>query len=200
MLRRIFLLLFATALFGCGLVGDGIDKFDTMVVKDQECNRAWADVEAQYQRRFDMIPNLVKVVKTAASHEKGTLTAVTEARAKATKVTLSADDVKDPAKLAQFQAAQDELSRSLGKLMMVQESYPELKANKNFENLMVQIEGTENRILFARKRFNEAVGDYNTELRRFGGRVVNKATGEEFTVRPFFKASSGAEKAPDIEL
>lgn len=86
MLRRIFLILFATALVGCGLIGDGIDKFDTMVAKDQECNRTWADVEAQYQRRHDMIPNLVKVVKAAASHEKDTLTAVTEARAKATAV------------------------------------------------------------------------------------------------------------------
>ncbi len=196
-MKRILLILMAIVMMsGCG----GCDKYDRIVLKDQECLESWSNVEAQYQRRSDMIPALVNVVKGAAKHEKETLTAVMEARSKASSIQLSADDLSDPKKLAEFEAAQGKLKGALSRLMMVQESYPELKSNRNFENLMVQIEGTENRILIARKRYNSSVKLFNYELRKISGRVINPATGNEFMVRPFFKAAKGSDKAPEVNF
>lgn len=201
MLRRSFLiagLLLSTE--GCGGCDIFIDKHDALVAKYEDCDAKWADLEAQYQRRFDMIPRLTTVVKKGAAHEKETLTAVTEARAKATQVKLSAEDLSDPAKVAAFQKAQGEVSSALSKLMAIRESYPDLKSNQLFSNLMVQIEGTENRILRARTEYNQSVRAYNVELRKVSGKVFNPLTGNEFKPRVYFKAREGADKAPEIDL
>lgn len=178
----------------------GCRKFDTLVEKDETCEQKWADYEAQLQRRSDMIPQLVEVVKGTSAHESQTLKDVMEARAGATQIKLTADDLTNPEKVAAFEKAQNQLKGSLSRLMMVQETYPELKANESFKNLMVQIEGTENRILRAREEYNAAVGDYNKELKRIGGRVVNNATGQEFRPRVYFKADEGSKTAPKVDF
>ena len=175
-------------------------KFDTLVEKDETCTQVWADYEAQLQRRADLVPNLVEVVKASAAHEHSVLKDVTEARAGATQIKLTADDLTDPAKVAVFEKAQSQLKGSLSRLMMVQEQYPDLKANQSFHDLQVQIEGTENRILRSRTQYNAAVGDFNKELKRIGGRVVNGATGQEFKPRVYFQAAPGSEQAPKINF
>jgi LemA protein len=130
-------------------------------------NAKWADVQSQYQRRADLVPNLVAVVKGYAKQEQDTLTKVTEARARATSVQVSANDLQDPQKMAAFQSAQNELGQSLGRLLVSVEAYPDLKSNENFLALQSQLEGTENRIAVARRDYNEAVRDYNTRIRTF---------------------------------
>src|SRR5271170_5405315 len=145
------------------------DKYDTLVNKDEACTQAWGDIDATLQRRNDLIPGLVQVAKGYAKHERSTLDEVIQARASATQVKLEykqgVDDFSDSAKMQQFQAAQSGMTQALGKLMVVQESYPDLKANANFATLMTQMEGTENRILQARRVYNATVADYNKELR-----------------------------------
>jgi LemA protein len=174
-----------------------VKPYNKMVQKDEECSKAWANVENAYQRRLDLIPNLVKTVQGAADYEKGTLTEVIEARAKATSVQVDPSNLTEES-LAKFQAAQDQLSSALSRLMVVVERYPELKANQNFLELQAQLEGTENRIAVERGKFNETVNDYNSYIRRFPNNIV--AGMFNFDKKGYFKATEGADKAPDVEF
>jgi LemA protein len=189
---------------GCDLFGKGIDKYDTLVDRDEDASKAWADYESTLQRRADLIPQLVSVVKGSAAHEEKTLTQVVEARANATrpeiKLDAKNDDFSDPAKLAAFQQAQGNLSQALGRLMMVQEQYPTLQANAAFHDLQVQIEGSENRILRAREEYNTAARNYNTELRHVSGKAINPLTGKEFKPRAYFTADDNAKTPPKIDF
>jgi LemA protein len=173
-------------------------KYNELVEKDQICQQQWADVETQVQRRYDLVPNLVATVKGSAAHEEKTLEGVTQARAAASSIQLTADDLEDPAKVASFQKAQDQLKGALSRLLATQEAYPDLKANAQFHDLMIELEGTENRIARAREEYNKAVGDYNGTLAQIGGQIVNKATGRPFKARVYFTASAGAEVAPKV--
>ena len=165
------------------------------VNKEEGLKGAWADVETQYQRRADLIPNLVSTVKGYAAHETQTLNEVTEARARATSINLSADDLT-PERLAQFQRAQAEVRSALGRLIAVSESYPDLKANQNFLELQAQLEGTENRIAVARKDFNAAAQQYNVSVRRFPANLVARMFG--FGQKPYFESAEGAAAAPQV--
>jgi LemA protein len=198
--RRIFSLsLLAVALAAWALVA-GCSSYDVLVTKDQTCQARWADVEAQLQRRADLVPNLVEVVRGAAKHEEQTLEQVTQARAAATAITLKSEDLEDPAKLAAFAQAQDDLRGALARLLVVQEAYPDLKANASFHDLQIQIEGTENRILRAREEYNAAVADYNAELGHVRGALINRATGRPFKPRAYFAASPQATVAPKVSF
>jgi LemA protein len=178
----------------------GCSRYDQLVTKDQIAAEKWSNLDAQLQRRYDLVPNLVATVKASAAHEQQTLARVAEARAQVGRVQLTADDLTDPDKVAAFQKAQGELTSALSRLMAIQESYPDLKANQNFHSLMVQLEGTENRILRAREEYNAAARDYNAELLRIGGQVVNKVTGQPFKPRVYFTASAGAQAAPTVSF
>lgn len=171
--------------------------YNDMVELDENVNREWSQVENQYQRRLDLIPNLVNVVKGYASHEKETLEGVIEARAKATQTTIDPSNMTEE-QLANFQKAQDGLSGALNRLMVVVEKYPELKANENFLQLQAQLEGTENRITVARKSYNDAATIYNKLVRRFPNNMLAGIFG--FSVRPQFKAQEGAESAPTVQF
>jgi len=192
------IVLVVVALIAGGALFWGIGVNNTLVKKQVAVDGAWSNVENVYQRRADLIPNLVETVKGVANFEKSTLTAVVEARAKATQIVLSPEVVNDPAKFRQFQAAQGELSAALGRLLAVAENYPELKANQNFLELQSQLEGTENRIAVERRRFNETVQDYNTAVRVFPASLVASMRG--FTPKAFFEADQGAEKAPPVKF
>ena len=174
-----------------------VKPYNKMVQKDEECSKAWANVENAYQRRLDLIPNLVKTVQGAADYEKGTLTEVIEARAKATSVQVDPSNLTEES-IAKFQAAQDQLSSALSRLMVVVERYPELKANQNFLELQAQLEGTENRIAVERGKFNETVNDYNSYMRKFPNNII--AGMFNFEKKGYFKATEGADKAPDVEF
>ena len=174
-----------------------VSPYNKMVQKDEGCSKAWADVENAYQRRMDLIPNLVKTVQGAADYEKGTLTEVIEARAKATSVQVDPSNLTEES-IAKFQAAQDQLSSALSRLMVVVERYHELKANQNFLELQAQLEGTENRIAVERGKFNETVNDYNSYIRRFPNNII--AGMFNFDKKGYFKATEGADKAPDVEF
>lgn len=180
------------------LVIYGINVNNNLVNKEETVNQAWAQVENQYQRRSDLIPNLVNTVKGAADFEQETLTNVVEARSKATSIQVSASDLNDPQKLQQFQQAQAQLSGALSRLLVTVERYPELKANQNFRDLQVQLEGTENRIATERKRYNDAVQDYNTSIRRFPGNLFAGLLG--FDSKAYFEAKEGAEEAPEVNF
>ena len=171
--------------------------YNGMVNEDENVNLQWSEVENQYQRRLDLIPNLVNVVKGYASHEKETLEGVIEARAKATQTTIDPSNMTEE-QLANFQKAQDGLSGALNRLMVVVEKYPELKANENFLQLQAQLEGTENRITVARKSYNDAATIYNKLVRRFPNNMLAGIFG--FSVRPQFKAQEGAESAPAVQF
>lgn len=174
-----------------------IGRYNSMVTMEENVENAWGQVENQYQRRMDLIPNLVSTVKGYATHEQSTYTAVMEARAKATQITIDPANAT-PEQLAAYQNAQGELSQALGRLLAVAENYPELKANENFKQLMDQLEGTENRITFARNTFNDTAKEYNTFIRRFPANIVASMFG--FQYKPYFKAEEGAEKAPKVEF
>lgn len=174
--------------------------YDELVTKDQVCQQAWADIDAQIQRRYDLVPNLVATVKGSAAHEEATLAAVTQARAQATSIKLSDEDLQDPAKMAAFQKAQDNLHGALSRLLATNEAYPDLKANAQFHDLMIQLEGTENRIARAREEYNKAVGDYNATLGRISGQVVNRVTGHPFKPRVYFAAQAEAQAAPRVSF
>jgi LemA protein len=174
----------------------GCQKYDELVEKDQTAEQRWADVDVQLQRRSDLVPNLVESVKAAAKSETEILTKVTEARSQAASIKLTGEDLSDPAKMAAFQKAQDNLKSSLSRLMVVQEQYPDLKSNQGFRDLRVQLEGTENRVARSREQYNAAVRDYNTELAKIGGSVVNKVTGRAFKPRVYFQASEESKVAP----
>lgn len=172
-------------------------NYNSLVEKQQTVDQKWAEVETQYQRRADLIPNLVNVVKGYAEHESQTLENVIAARAKATSITLSADQLTEK-NMAKFQKAQGDLSNALKSLLAVTESYPNLKANENFRDLQVQLEGTENRIATARTRYTEAVRDYNVAIKKFP--TVIYAGWFGFDAKPQFSAEEGAEKAPTVEF
>jgi LemA protein len=174
-----------------------IGKYNGIAGKDQAVKKSWGDVESDYQRRSDLIPNLVNTVKGYANFEKETLTKVIEARASATQMKVDASNLT-PEALESFQKAQGGLSQALGRLMVVAENYPDLKANQNFLDLQAQLEGTENRINVSRKRFNEAVQDYNTSIVGFPGNLVAMLGG--FKEKGFFKAAEGADKAPEVKF
>jgi LemA protein len=178
----------------------GCSKYNTMVEKEQVVDQRWADVQAQLQRRSDLIPNLVTTVKAEAAYESKTLKDVIEARSRATSIQLTTDDLGDPVKMAAFQKAQDDLSGALSRLLVVQEQYPQLQADEAFHDLRVELEATEDRLLRARELYNAAVADYNAELRKVGGSVVNKITGKPFAPRLYFSASAGAESAPTVNF
>ena len=171
--------------------------YNGMVTMEEQVETSWAQVENQYQRRMDLIPNLVSTVKGYASHEKETFESVIAARAKATQITIDPSNAT-PEQLLAFQKAQGELGQALGRLMAVAESYPELKANENFLQLQSQLEGTENRIAVARDEFNETARLFNTEIRRFPKNIIANIFG--FEKKPYFEAEEGANKAPKVEF
>jgi LemA protein len=177
---------------GCGCTG-----YNSMVKLDENVKAKWANVQSDYQRRSDLIPNLVNTVKGAANFEQTTLTKVIEARAKATSVNINPADLT-PENMQKFQAAQGELSGALGRLLVTVERYPELKANQNFLNLQSQLEGTENRIKVSRNDFNTSVQDYNQTVRAFPNNIFANMFG--FHVRQPFQADPGAEKAPSVQF
>jgi LemA protein len=194
MRKRLSMVLCALAVLsvsGCG--------YNTMQTNEEAVKAAWGDVEATYQRRNDLIPNLVEVVKGYASHEKETLTAVTEARAKVGTITMSKDLLDDPQALAKFQSAQGEMSSALSKLMVVVERYPDLKANQGFQDLQHQLEGTENRINVARTRYNKTVEVFNSSIRTFPNSLTNSLL-LHLKLKEPFKAEAGAEKAPRVKF
>ncbi len=171
--------------------------YNGFIGKEEGVNAAWSNVETQYQRRSDLIPNLVNTVKGYAAHESQTLASVTEARARATSINLSPGELT-PERLAQYQQAQAEVRTALGRLIAVAESYPDLKANQNFIELQSQLEGTENRIAVARKDFNDAARKYNVAVRRFPSNLVAALFG--FDQKPYFEAAEGTETAPQVEF
>lgn len=182
-----------------GLVGCGAtSSYNTLIQSDEQVNTAWSDLQAQYQRRADLIPNLVETVKGAADFEQETLQAVTEARAKATSIQISPEDLDDPQKIQQFQQAQSALGKSLGRLLAVSENYPQLRATQSFSDLQAQLEGTENRITVARRDYNEAVRQYNTKVRSFPTVLLASVMG--FDQRTAFEADTGADQAPDVSF
>ena len=172
-------------------------NYNSLVDKQQTVDQAWAQVENQYQRRADLIPNLVNTVKGYSTHESETLQKVTEARAKATSITIDAENLNEET-LAKFQQAQGELSQALKSLLAVSDAYPELKANENFMALQAQLEGTENRIATERRRYTEAVKEYNTAIKKFPTTIYAGWFG--FEPKPQFKAEAGAEKAPEVKF
>lgn len=174
-----------------------IKSNNTMVQYDEEVKTAWSQVENQYQRRAELIPNLVATVKGYAAHESETLENVVNARAKATQVTVNPDQLT-PEALKQYQAVQGELSQALGRLLVTVEKYPDLKANENFQMLQAQLEGTENRIAVERQRFNEVTRTYNTYIRKFPRSIMASIFG--FDAKPYFEALAGAETAPVVEF
>ena len=174
-----------------------ISSYNGMVKMDEEVSSAWSNVENQYQRRADLIPNLVNVVKGYASHEKETFEAVVSARSKATQVTVDPENLT-PEKLQEYQKAQGEVGATLGRLLAITESYPELKANENFKELQAQLEGTENRISVERRNFNEIARNYNSSIRSFPRSIIAGMFG--FEKRPYFEAEEGANKAPEVKF
>ena len=187
----IVLSLMLAGISGCG--------YNTMQANEESVKAAWGDVEASYQRRNDLIPNLVETVKAYAKHEKETLTAVTEARAKVGSIQMSKSMLDNPAAFAQFQQAQGAMSSALSRLMLVVEKYPDLKANQNFQDLQHQLEGTENRINVARVRFNKAIETFNTSIRIFPNNLTNSML-LHLKLKEPFKAEAGAEKAPQVKF
>ena len=179
------------------LVFWGIGGYNGLVSTQESLNKSWANVENQYQRRADLIPNLVETVKGYAKHESSTFEAVVNARSKATQMTIDPTNLI-PEKLQEFQAAQGELSSALGRLLLLREAYPELKANQNFIELQAQLEGTENRIAVAREQFNQEVQSYNTTVRRFPKNIIAGLFG--FERKPTFEAEKGAEQAPEVKF
>ena len=179
------------------LVFWGVGGYNGLVSTQESLNKSWANVENQYQRRADLIPNLVETVKGYAKHESSTFEAVVNARSKATQMTIDPTNLT-PEKLQEFQAAQGELSSALGRLLLLREAYPELKANQNFIELQAQLEGTENRIAVAREQFNQEVQSYNTTVRRFPKNIIAGLYGSER--KPTFEAEKGAEQAPEVKF
>lgn len=175
----------------------GITGYNSLVKMDENVGEQWSNVETQYQRRADLIPNLVSTIKGYATHEKETLEGVIEARSRATQITVNADDLTSE-KLAEYQRAQGAVTSALGKLLAITENYPDLKANQNFLELQAQLEGTENRINVARTNFNNATKEYNQTIRRFPKNILAGLFG--FEKRTYFEAAEGSEQAPKVEF
>ncbi|ABL66034.1 LemA family protein [Chlorobium phaeobacteroides] len=189
--RLFVFFLFVSTLSGCG--------YNSIQQNDEAVNRAWGDLESQLQRRADLVPNLVATVKGAANFEKETLTAVIEARAKATSVQLTPEMLSDPQAMTKFQGAQGALSSSLSRLMLVVERYPDLKANQNFRDLQNQLEGTENRITVARQRYNAAVETFNFSIRQFPNSLTNSLM-LKLKAKEYFKADAAAKAVPEVKF
>ncbi|MHA3103356.1 LemA family protein [Acinetobacter sp. ANC 3791] len=190
--RMVLTILLSTTLLvsGCG--------YNSLQVKDEAVNAAWSEVENQYQRRADLVPNLVNVVKGYAKHEKDVLVQVTQARASVASLKIDAQTLQDPAAFQKFQQAQAQLGSALSRLIAVSENYPDLKANQQFLDLQAQLEGTENRIAVARKRYISTVQDYNTYVRQFPQSLTAKVIGMK--TRPNFSAETGTDKAPTVSF
>jgi LemA protein len=180
------------------VVGWGVGVYNNLIGLNEKVNQAWSQVENQYQRRYDLIPNLVETVKGVANFEKETYTAVTEARAKVGQIRLSPDQLSDPEAFRKFQQAQDGLSSALSRLLVVSENYPQLKANENFLQLQAQLEGTENRIAVERMKYNQVVQEYNTQIKRFPAALIANMAG--FKEKEYFRAATGAEEAPRVQF
>lgn len=191
-------LLLLLMVFGVSAILWSVRIRNEMVTQDEQVKEKWGQVENVYQRRMDLIPNLVETVKGYAGHENETLTKLTEARARAGSIQLTKELLDDPQRFAQFQRAQGELSSALSRLMAIVENYPNLKANENFLTLQSQLEGTENRIAVERMRFNDAARAYNTLVRRFPESIVAGYSG--FQVRSYFEAEPGADRAPKVSF
>ncbi len=193
-----FIILGILLVIGISIASWFISVRNSLVTLDEQVNQSWAQVENVYQRRADLIPNLVETVKGYASHERETLESVIEARSKATSVRITPEMLGDPGVFKQFQSSQGALSSALSRLMVVVERYPDLKANQNFLDLQTQLEGTENRITVERGRFNEAARALNTKIRRFPETIVAGMLGLE--KRPYFEAQEGADEAPKVKF
>ena len=178
----------------------GVGLYNGLVGAEQTVEAQWAQVENVYQRRADLIPNLVRTVRGAADFERGTLESVVEARARVGQIQLTPEMLEDPQALARFEQAQDALSSALSRLLVVVERYPELRSVPAFQDLMVQLEGAENRIAVERRRYNEVARDFNTRVRRFPANVIVPAMGWDFEEKAYFQAEAGAEEAPEVEF
>ena len=190
------LIVVAVVVIGAIMWGTGV--YNNLVGLDENVMQSWSQVENQYQRRADLIPNLVNTVKGVADFEKETYTAVTEARAKVNQINMTPDMLSDPNAFQQFQSAQDGLGSALSRLLVTVENYPQLKANENFSQLQAQLEGTENRISVERRKYNEVVQNYNTTIRRFPASLIAGFTG--FMQKQYFKAAAGSDQAPKVEF
>jgi LemA protein len=196
-MKKSYVILIAIVVVVVAVFGWATSAYNGMVTVEEEATTAFAKVQSAYQRRADLIPNLVETVKGYASHEQETLEGVVSARSKATQITLDPEKMT-PQKMKEFQEAQGELSSALGRLIAIQENYPDLKANENFRDLQVQLEGTENRINTERNNYNEAVQAYNVKIRRFPNSLLSGMFGFEKMQK--FEAESGAEKAPQVKF
>ncbi len=195
----VFLVLFGLLFVGgCSTVSWGVSTYNGIVAEDEAVEGQWANVENVYQRRADLIPNLVSTVKGYANHELTTLVGVIEQRAKATQTTIDAGNLT-PEKIAAFQGAQGGLTSALSKLMVVMEAYPDLKANKNFLALQVQLEGTENRIAVERRKFNETARVFNTHIKTFPANIIANNFGN-FEAKPYFEAKEGSDVVPEVKF
>lgn len=196
-MKKLLIPILILAVVGIYVYTKAVGTYNQFVQSEEQINGQWAEVQTQYQRRADLIPNLVNTVKGYAEFEQETLTQVIEARAKATSVNVDASNLS-PEKLAEFQQAQDQLSGALGRLLVTVEKYPDLKANQNFLELQAQLEGTENRIAVARRNFNESVQAYNSNLRTFPNNIFAGWYG--FEPKGYFEASAGSENAPTVQF
>lgn len=194
MKKSTIIILIAVVAIICGW---GAGAYNGLVTAEENVNNQWSNVETQYQRRADLIPNLVNTVKGYATHERETLEGVMEARSKATQITIDPSNLTAE-KLQEYQQAQGAVASALGRLIAVSEQYPDLKANQNFLELQAQLEGTENRINVARKNFNDAAQEFNTSIRRFPKSIIADIFG--FERRAYFEAADGADKAPEVQF
>jgi len=190
--------LIGAAVVFVGFIVWGVGTYNGLVVRNENVNRSWATVESQYQRRFDLIPNLVETVKGSSKFEKETLTAVVDARSRVGSVNVGKDVLNDPAAFKKFEAAQAGLTSALSRLMVVVEKYPDIKTTDQYRTLMDQVEGTENRIQVARKDFNEAAQDYNVSIKIFPASAIAGFGG--FKERPYFQAAAAASTAPAVKF
>lgn len=181
-----------------GFVLWGVSIYNNLITLEEGVNQSWAQVESQYQRRADLVPNLVNTVKGVAEFERETFTAVTEARARVNQINVTPEMLENPNAFQQFQSAQGELGNALSRLLVTVENYPQLKANENFLQLQSQLEGTENRIAVERMKFNQAVQGYNTRIRRFPANFIAGITG--FNQKQYFQAAEGADEVPRVEF
>ena len=196
--RTVGVVLLIVAFIGIGLVGWGISTYNGLVTADESVKGSWAQVENQYQRRFDLIPNLVETVKGFAKQEREVLENVTAARSRVGQLTVTPEVLRDPQAFARFQQAQDGLSQALSRLLVITENYPTLKSDQNFLSLQSQLEGTENRIAVERRRYNEVVQEFNVRIRRFPASIVAGMSG--FNSVQYFDAAPDAEQTPQVKF
>ncbi len=200
-IRNIFTIGILISAFGCNTIQSGVERYDDLGAEDEACGQMWANIDAALVRRSDLVPNLVAVVKAGADHERLTLVQVIEQRAAAQKEHhCTSADLDNAEKMKACQDAGNQLGASVRRLAVMQEAYPDLKANGNFKDLMVSIEGTENRLLRAREQYNAAVGKYNSKLRTVKSKIINPITNNEFKPRAYFAADESAKIAPKVDF